>query len=137
MFEWLKTGTKDTTGIVNRAFDKAVEKTGAVVESEKAQHLKTSTVSAMTAAGEIAKNMSDINEDGKFDSEDVRLAAEKAGIAWVGLDPDLRKALIAGGVAGVGVNIVPILGQAIAIPTFVGTTAYFYLVAKLGEHKKL
>ncbi|GAB1363658.1 hypothetical protein MASR1M32_28940 [Rhodobacter sp.] len=39
--------------------------------------------------------------------------------------------MLAGGVAGIGVNVIPFVGQAIAIPTFVGTTAYFYVIAKL------
>ncbi|WP_170484291.1 hypothetical protein [Ruegeria sp. HKCCA5426] len=136
MFKWVQKGALDTTKIVNGAFNKAVKQTGAVLDSETAKRLKESTVSAMTMAGNIAKNMSDLNGDGKVDAEDLKVAAEKAGIAWDSIDADLKTALLAGGVAGVGVNIVPFVGQAIAIPTFIGTTAYFYLVTKLNNLKK-
>jgi hypothetical protein len=136
MLSWMKKNALDTTKIVNKAFDKAVKTTGAALDSETAQWLKDSTVSAMSTAGEIAKNMTDLNGDGKVDAEDLKLAAQKAGIAWDSIDADLKTALIAGGVAGAGVNFVPFIGQAIAIPTFVATTAYFYLVAKLNNLKK-
>lgn len=135
MLSWLKKGAMDTTEIVNAAFDKAVKQTGAALDSDTAKWLKESTVSAMTTAGDIAKNMSDLNGDGKVDSEDLKLAAEKAGVAWDSIDPDLKTALLAGGAAGIGVNIIPFVGQAIAIPAFIGTTAYFYLVAKLTKLK--
>ena len=131
MRNWIKKGALDTTAIVNKAFDKAVKTTGAALDSETAQRLKKSTVSAMSTASEIAKNMSDLNGDGKVDAEDLKVAAEKAGVAWNSIDPDLKTALVAGGVAGAGVNFIPFIGQAIAIPTFIGTTAYFFLVAKL------
>lgn len=36
-----------------------------------------------------------------------------------------------GGAAGIGVNFIPFVGQAVAVPAFFVTTAYFYLVAKL------
>ena len=136
MKNWLKKSALDTTTIVNKAFDKAVKATGAALDSETAQKIKDNTVSAMSTATAIAKNISDLNGDGKVDAEDLKLAAEKAGIAWNKIDPDLKTALVAGGVAGAGVNFIPILGQMIAIPTFVGTTAYFYLVAKLNGLKK-
>lgn len=135
MLSWLKKGAMGTTEIVNAAFDKAVKQTGAALDSDTAKWLKESTVSAMTTAGDIARNMSDLNGDGKVDSEDLKLAAEKAGVAWDSIDPDLKTALLAGGAAGIGVNIIPFVGQAIAIPAFIGTTAYFYLVAKLTKLK--
>lgn len=136
MLEWMKKSATDTTVIVNKAFDKAVKQTGAALDSETANRLKETTVAAMSTASEIAKNLSDLNGDGKVDVEDLKLAAEKAGIAWNSIDPDLKTALVAGGVAGVSVNFIPILGQMIAVPAFVGTTAYFYLVAKLASLKK-
>jgi len=136
MLNWAKKGALDTSEIVNKAYEKAVKKTGAALDSETAHKLKENTMSAMATARDIAKNMSDLNGDGKVDAEDLKLAAEKAGVAWDSIDPDLRTALIAGGVAGVGVNIIPFVGQAIAIPTFIGTTAYFFLMAKLNGLKK-
>jgi hypothetical protein len=135
MLSWLKKGAMDTGTIVNAAFEKAVKQTGAALDSDTAKRLKESTVSAMVTAGDIAKNMSDLNGDGKVDAEDLKLAANKAGIAWDSIDPDLKTALLAGGAAGIGVNIIPLVGQAIAIPAFVGTTAYFYIVAKLTKLK--
>ena len=122
--------------LVNGAFEKAVKKTGAIVESENAQKIKEQTISSMKTAAEIAKNIGDLNNDGKVDKEDIKVAAEKAGIAWDKIDPALKSALIAGGVAGIGVNTIPLIGQALAVPTFVGTTAYFFLVAKLNNLKK-
>ena len=111
MFKWLKQGALDTTAIVNRAFDKAVEKTGAVLDGETATRLKESTVSAMSTAKDIGKNLTDLNGDGKVDVEDLKVAAEKAGVAWNSIDPDLKTALVAGGVAGVSVNVVPFVGH--------------------------
>lgn len=136
MRNWLKKSAFDTTAIVNTAFNKAVKQTGAALDSETARKLKENTVSAMGTAGSIAKNMTDLNGDGKIDVEDLKIAAQKAGVAWDSIDTDLKTALVAGGVAGVGVNVIPFVGQAIAIPTFIGTTAYFYLVAKLNDLKK-
>ncbi|UWR10618.1 hypothetical protein [Sulfitobacter mediterraneus] len=136
MRDWLKKSATDTSAIVNAAFAKAVKQTGAVLDNDTAQKLKESTVSAMGTAGSIAKNMTDLNGDGKIDAEDLKIAAQKAGVAWDSIDPDLKTALVAGGVAGVGVNVIPFVGQAIAVPAFIGTTAYFYLVTKLNNLKK-
>lgn len=83
----------------------------------------------MATARIISLYLTDLNGDGKFDGDDLKLAAEKAGVAWDKLDPDLKTAMLAGGAAGIGVNFIRFLGQAIAVP-FVGTTADFYLVAK-------
>lgn len=136
MRDWFKKSAVDTTTIVNTAFKKAVKQTGAVLDSDATKKLKESTISAMETAGSIAKNMTDLNGDGKIDAEDLKIAAQKAGVAWDNIDSDLKTALVAGGVAGVGVNVIPFVGQAIAVPTFIGTTAYFYLVAKLNNLKK-
>ena len=135
MLSLLKKNTVDTAGIVNMAFDKAVKQTGAAMDSETAKWLKESAISAMSTAGDIAKNMSDLNGDGQIDAEDLKLAAKKAGVAWDSIDPDLKTALVAGGVAGVSANVIPLIGQVFAVPAFVGTTAYFFLVAKLNGLK--
>ena len=63
----LKSKSLDYEKLVNIAFDKAVQKTGAVVESDVAQKIKTQTIAAMKTAGAIAKNVSDLNGDGKVD----------------------------------------------------------------------
>ena len=120
VWDKLKRGATDTSRIVNIAFDRAMKQTNAAIDSETAQRMKQNAVSAMEQARNIAKYMTDLNGDGKVDAEDLKLAAEKAGIAWNSIDPDLKTALIAGGAAGIGVNVVPIIGQAIAVPAFVG-----------------
>ena len=121
--------------VVNKAFNRAVKKTGAVLDSETSKNIKTATISAVKTARSIAGNLSDLNGDGKVDVEDIKFAAEKAGIVWNKIDPDLKSALIAGGAAGVGANFIPFVGQLIAVPTFVVTTAYFFVVAKLARIK--
>ncbi len=103
----LKSKSLDYGKLVNIAFDKAVKKTGAVVESDVAQKIKTQTI-----------------------------AAQKAGIAWDKIDPELKTALLAGGAAGIGVNVIPLVGQAMAIPTFIGATAYVYVMGKLSKLKQ-
>lgn len=136
MLNWIKKTTTDTSAVVNKVFEQAVKQTGAALDSETANWLKERTTTAMSTATAIGKNMSDLNGDGKVDVEDLKIAAEKAGIAWESIDADLKAALIAGGVAGIGVNFIPFIGQAIAVPTFAATTAYFFLVAKLNNLKK-
>jgi hypothetical protein len=136
LLDKLSSKTTDASAIVNKAFEKAAKETGAVLDSETTQAVKDQTIKAMKTASQIAKNMSDLNGDGKIDIEDVKHAAEKAGIAWNKIDPDLKTALVAGGVAGVGINVIPLVGQFLAVPAFAGTTAYFYLVAKLTKLKK-
>lgn len=131
MFEKLRNKATGTSAIINRAFEKAVTSTGAVVDGETARSLKASALGAAEVAGKIGKNLTDLNGDGKVDAEDLKVAAEKAGVAWNSIDPDLKTALLAGGAAGVGVNFLPLVGQVLAVPAFVGTTAYFFLVAKL------
>ena len=120
-----------TTAVVNAAFQKAAEKTGEVVDGEAANAMKHAAVGAAQTARKIAKYLTDVNGDGKVDAEDIKAAAEKAGIAWNKIDPDLKSALVAGGAAGLGVNFVPLVGQALTVPAFAVTTAYFFLVAKL------
>ena len=131
----LKSKSLDYTKLVNIAFDKAVKKTGAVLESDAAQKIKDQTIASMTTSGAIAKNISDLNGDGKVDVEDLKIAAQKAGIAWDKIDPELKNALLAGGAAGVGVNVIPFVGQAMAVPTFIGATAYVFVMGKLSKAK--
>ncbi len=131
MIKSIKNLFDSSTTLVNRVFDRVVQETGAALDSETADRIKEATKSAVTTARELSLHLTDINGDGKFDTEDLKLAAEKAGMAWDKIDPDLKTAMLAGGAAGIGVNIIPVIGQAIALPAFVGTTAYFYLVAKL------
>jgi hypothetical protein len=131
MWESIKGKLGGTTTLINQAFDRAVRETGAALDSETAARVKASTQSAMETAKKVSLYLTDLNGDGKFDAEDIKIAAEKAGIAWDKIDPDLKTAMLAGGVAGVGVNFIPFVGQAIAVPAFVATTAYFFLVAKL------
>ena len=132
----LKSKSLDYGKLVNIAFDKAVKKTGAVVESDVAQKIKTQTIAAMKTAGAIGKNMSDLNSDGKVDVEDLKIAAQKAGIAWDKIDQELKTALLAGGAAGIGVNVIPLVGQAMAVPTFIGATAYVFVMGKLSKLKQ-
>lgn len=130
---WRKVKEKFTgsTDVVAEVFDRAVKETGAALDSEAAAKLKEATKSAIETARKVSLHLTDLNGDGKFDSEDIKLAAEKAGVAWDKIDPDLKTAMLAGGAAGVGVNFIPLVGQAIAVPAFVFTTAYLYIVAKI------
>lgn len=136
MFKALKSRNGTTSAIVNKALERAIRETGSVLDSEAATAIKTNTMQAMETASQIATNLVDVNGDGKFDAQDLKLAAQKAGIAWERIDADLKSALLAGGVAGVGVNVLPLLGQALAVPAFIGVTAYFYIIAKLKKLHK-
>lgn len=131
MWNKIKGMAGGTSALLNQAFERAVKETGAVLDSDAANQIKASTQTAIATARKVSIYLTDLNGDGKFDSEDIKLAAEKAGIAWDKIDPDIKTAMLAGGAAGIGVNFIPFVGQAIAIPTFVGTTAYFYVIAKL------
>jgi hypothetical protein len=116
---------------VDEAFEKAVAATGAVINGEDSQELKKRAVDAYNQAELIFKNLADVNGDGKFDAEDLKAAAAKAGLVWDKLDPDVKQALLAGGVAAAVFLLVPIFGHALAVPVFAATTAYFFLFAKL------
>lgn len=131
MWQKIKNRFSGSSALVDQVFDRIVQETGAVLDSEAANQIKASTRTAVATARKVSINLTDLNGDGKFDSADIKLAAEKAGIAWDRIDPDIKTAMLAGGVAGIGVNVIPFVGQAIAVPTFVGTTAYFYVIAKL------
>ena len=103
---WQKVKEKFTgsTDVVTQVFDRAVKETGAALDSEAAAKLKEATKSAIETARKVSLYLTDLNGDGKFDSEDIKLAAEKAGLAWDKIDPDLKTAMLAGGAAGIGVN---------------------------------
>ena len=131
MFKTLLNRLNGTTSAVNAAFRKAIEQTGAVVDSETARSLKESAISAAKTAKKVGRYLTDVNGDSKVDADDVKAAAQKAGIAWNKIDPDLKTALVAGGAAGIGINFVPLVGQALVVPAFAVTTSYFFLVAKL------
>ena len=117
--------------VVDSAMKKAADKTGIEVTPEEARTLKEKAKYAYDQAVVICKNLADVNGDGKFDADDLKAAAEKAGIAWDKVDPDLKEALLAGGVAGAALFFVPVAGHILAAPVFAATTAYFYLFAKL------
>lgn len=131
MWQTLKGKFSGSTDVVTQVFNRAVKETGAALDSDAAAKLKEATKSAIETARKVSLHLTDLNGDGKFDSEDIKLAAEKAGVAWDKIDPDLKTAMLAGGAAGVGVNFIPLVGQAIAVPAFVFTTAYLYIVAKI------
>jgi hypothetical protein len=116
---------------VDAAFKKAVVATGAIINSDDAQRLKRKGIDAYKQAESICKNLADVNGDGKFDADDLKAAAEKAGLVWDKFDPDLKEALLAGGVAAAVLLLVPVVGHALAVPVFAATTAYFFLFAKL------
>jgi len=126
MFECLEGASQVGKKAVDQAFSKPVKAMGSAVDNETAKTLKEHAAKAFVQARGIVGNLSDLNGNGKVDVEDLKFAAEKAGIAWDKIDPDLKKALVAGGVAGTGGNFVPLVGQAIAIPTFAGTTANLF-----------
>ncbi|MFN3578050.1 MAG: hypothetical protein ACK4TJ_13860, partial [Tabrizicola sp.] len=131
---WQKVKEKFTgsTDVVTQVFDRALKETGAALDSEAAAKLKEATRAAIETARKVSLYLTDLNGDGKFDSEDVKLATEKAGLAWDKIDPDLKTAMLAGGAAGIGVNFIPFVGQAVAVPAFVMTTAYFYVTIRRG-----
>ena len=136
MVNWIKKSTTGTAVIVNKVFDETVKKSGLVLNSDATKKIKETTIAAMATAGSIAKNISDLNKDGKVDAEDLKIAAEKAGVVWSSIDPDLKTAMLTGGVAGLGINSVPVFGNMAAVPTFVGTTAYFFVKLKLKKLEK-
>ena len=133
MFGWLSSKTKAAGSIVNKVFDAAVKETGAVVDSDSANAIKAKTAELVGIAKKITTNIADVNGDGKIDKEDIKAAAEKAGIAWDKLDPEFKTALLAGGVAGIATNAIPLIGTALMLPTFAVTTAFFYVKAKLNK----
>jgi hypothetical protein len=132
----LKSKLGSASKLIDEAFKKAVAATGAAVDGETAKALKEKSLSAYNSAIEIGKNLTDLNADGKIDEADLKIAAEKLGIAWDKIDPDLKSALVAGAVASGVAFMIPFAGQALALPVFAATTAYFYLVARLNSIRK-
>ena len=121
---------------IDEALRKAIKTTGAVVDSETISALKTKAVSVYDSAIRIGRSLGDLNKDGKVDEEDLKIAAAKIGIAWDSVDPELKSALVAGAVASGLAFMIPFVGQALALPVFVGATAYFFLVGKLSAMKR-
>jgi hypothetical protein len=132
----LKDDLNATIKAVDALFKKAVAATGAVLDSETAKALKEKTIEVYKSAIEIGKHLVDLNGDGKLDEADVKLAAEKIGIAWDKIDPDLRTSLVAGAVAAAALLLIPGVGQFLALPAFAAVTAYLFLVAKLKAMNK-
>lgn len=132
----LKEGLNATTKAVDALFKKAVAATGAVLDGETAKALKERTIEVYNSAIEMGKHLADLNGDGKLDEADVKLAAEKIGIAWDKIDSDLKTALVAGAVAAGALLLIPGIGHFLALPAFAAATAYFFLVAKLKAMNK-
>lgn len=121
---------------VEEALKKALAKTQAKLDSEEATRLKGEALAAYEKAVAICKHLGDVNGDGKIDAEDLKAAAEKAGLIWEKFDPDLKQALLTGGVAAAALLVIPVAGHIVAIPVFAATTAYFFLFAKIKKIDK-
>tara|TARA_B110000091_G_scaffold74020_1_gene81535 strand:+ start:53 stop:511 length:459 start_codon:yes stop_codon:yes gene_type:complete len=127
----LKSSLTNTTDIAAKAIESVSKESNAMLDSDAIQKLKEQTKNAVKTSIAVCKNLGDVNGDGKIDREDVKSALEKAGYVWDKVDSDLKEALLIGGVAAFGVNAVPLIGQALAIPTFAGATAVFFVRAKI------
>ena len=127
----LKSSLINTTDIATKAIESVSKESNAMLDSDAIQKLKEQTKNAVKTSIAVCKNLGDVNGDGKIDREDVKSALEKAGYVWDKVDSDLKEALLIGGVAAFGVNAVPLIGQALAIPTFAGATAVFFVRAKI------
>ena len=127
----LKSSLINTTDIAANAIESVSKESNAMLDSDAIQKLKEQTKNAVKTSIAVCKNLGDVNGDGKIDREDVKFALEKAGYVWDKVDSDLKEALLIGGVAAFGVNAVPLIGQALAIPTFAGATAVFFVRAKI------
>ena len=127
----LKTTFTSTTDIAAKAIEVASRQSSAILDSDTSQKLKEQTKNVVKIATAVAKNLGDVNGDGKVDRDDVKYALEKAGYVWDKVDSDLKEALLIGGVAALGANTVPLVGQALAAPTFVGATAVFFVQTKI------
>ncbi len=131
MVSKLKSSLTSTTDIATKAIERVSKETNTKLDSDTVQKLKESTKNVVKIATAVAKNLGDVNGDGKVDRDDVKYALEKAGYVWDKVDSDLKEALLIGGVAALGANTVPLVGQALAVPTFVGATAVFFVQTKI------
>jgi len=131
MVSKLKSSLTSTTDIATKAIERVSKETNTKLDSDTVRKLKEQTKNAVTTAIAVCKNLGDVNGDGKVDRDDVKYALEKAGYVWDKVDSDLKEALLIGGVAALGANTVPLVGQALAVPTFVGATAVFFVQTKI------
>ena len=127
----LKSTISSAPSIANKAIEQVSGELGTTLDSETSQTLKKQTTDVVRVAISVAKNIGDLNGDGKVDKEDIKYAAKKAGFAWDKLDSDLKESLLLGGVTGVAVNTIPFFGQFAAVPAFAMTTAGFFVKAKI------
>jgi hypothetical protein len=130
-FSKLKSKISSAPSIANKAIEQVSGELGTTLDSETSQTLKKQTIDVVRVAISVAKNIGDLNGDGKVDKEDIKFAAKKAGFVWDKLDSDLKESLLLGGVAGVAVNAIPLVGQFAAVPTFAMATAGFFVRAKI------
>lgn len=131
MVSKFKTTFTSTTDITTKAIEVASRQSNAILDSDTSQKLKEQTKNVVKIATAVGRNLGDINRDGKVDRDDVKYALEKAGYVWDKVDSDLKEALLIGGVVALGANTVPLVGQALAVPTFVGATAVFFVQTKI------
>ena len=127
----LKSTVSGAPSIANSVIKKVSGELNTALDSETRQKLKDQTINVVKVATSVAKNIGDLNGDGKVDKEDIKFAAKKAGFVWDKLDSDLKESLLLGGVAGVAVNAIPLVGQFAAVPTFAMATAGFFVRAKI------
>jgi len=127
----LKLSVSSASSIANNAIEKVSNEFGTTLDDKATQKLKQQTINVFRVAASVARNLGDLNNDGKVDRDDIKYALEKAGFVWDKIDSDLKEALLIGGVAAFGVNAVPIIGTFAAVPTFAGATAIFFVRAKI------
>ena len=130
MFAWLKSRLTKVPS-VDSMYNKVAAEINVKADSVKKAEITSKTKELMQAAFSIAKNLCDLNGDGKIDEKDLKFAAEKAGIVWDKLDPEFKKAFLLGGAVGVATNVVPLIGSFVAVPLFVVSTCMFYIKFKL------
>ena len=117
--------------IASKTIEKVTKETGTILDDDIKKQLKQQTLDVVKVALSVAKNLADLNSDGKVDKDDLKYALNKVGLVWDKIDSDLKEALLLGGVASFGVSAVPFFGKFLAIPTFAGATAIFFVRAKV------